>query len=318
PAHLARQTFYPDGSRSFEEIDRLGIGSEGQANLISSKVDVDHYRALPTGGYTKGLPAARRTDVGEGGIPPAAPGRDFFAYRPSHLVELPPMPALARATNVVQRALATGRYAGAIWTQGSPQNEETTYWFNLLVDTTVPIVGSSSQRPRLHISNDGDKNIVDAVDYILSRVWADAEGRNRAGVVMIQEEQVYYSRDVQKADARPGNYVATGGHGGIIGSIGHANEPRLTFVPLRRHTYQSAVNVSRLPREVPGVRSANGRPEVVSVPIKDPQGDLLESAIPKVTIVKDGSYTDDTYGSSVEGEVDIAAQIEKNLRDAPL
>src|SRR5712692_4958711 len=60
PPHLARQTFYPDGSRSFEEIDRLGIGSEGQANLISSKVDVDFYRAVPTGGHTKGLPAARR------------------------------------------------------------------------------------------------------------------------------------------------------------------------------------------------------------------------------------------------------------------
>ena len=33
PASQARQSFYPDGSRSFEEIDRLGIGSR-QASEI--------------------------------------------------------------------------------------------------------------------------------------------------------------------------------------------------------------------------------------------------------------------------------------------
>src|ERR1700730_7681821 len=66
PASQARQSFYPDGSRSFEEIDRLSIGSEGVANLISSFADVDFYRVLPPAGYTKGLPASRRTDIGEG------------------------------------------------------------------------------------------------------------------------------------------------------------------------------------------------------------------------------------------------------------
>jgi hypothetical protein len=31
----ARQGFFPDGSRSFEEIDRLQIGEKGAGNLIS-------------------------------------------------------------------------------------------------------------------------------------------------------------------------------------------------------------------------------------------------------------------------------------------
>jgi hypothetical protein len=44
PASQARQSFYPDGSRSFEEIDRLGIGAAGIGNLISSFADVDFYR----------------------------------------------------------------------------------------------------------------------------------------------------------------------------------------------------------------------------------------------------------------------------------
>src|SRR6476660_7746255 len=80
PAEQARQGFYPDGSRSFEEIDRLSVGAAGVGNLISSFADVDFYRVLPTGGYTKGLPAARRTDMGEGDIPPEIRSKDFFAY----------------------------------------------------------------------------------------------------------------------------------------------------------------------------------------------------------------------------------------------
>ena len=43
----ARQPFLPDGSRSFEEIDRLGIGSHGLGNLIGARADVDFYRIEP-------------------------------------------------------------------------------------------------------------------------------------------------------------------------------------------------------------------------------------------------------------------------------
>ena len=77
PAAQCRQPFYPDASRLFEEIDRLGIGDDGLASLLSSKADYDFYRAVPSGGYTKGLPASKRTDVGEGDIAPEMLGRDF-------------------------------------------------------------------------------------------------------------------------------------------------------------------------------------------------------------------------------------------------
>src|SRR5213075_1772739 len=105
-------------------------------------------------------------------------------------------------------------------------------------------------------SNDGDKNIVDSVEYIVSRVWADEAGRNRAGVVLVQDQQVFAARDVQKADARPGGFIAT-----------------------------------RLPAGVAGI----GKSGAVWVAIKDARGELLASAIPKVTIVKDGNYTTDDY-----------------------
>ena len=46
----------------------------------------------------------------------------------------------------------------------------------------------------------------------------------------------------------------------------------------------------RLPAETVGVRRHGGRIETIAVAIKDAQGDLLGSAIPKVSIVKDGNY----------------------------
>ena len=178
PADQCRQPFYPDASRLFEEIDRLGIGDDGLASLLSSKADYDFYRAVPSGGYTKGLPASKRSDVGEGDITPEALGQDFFPYRPPYLRWEPPMASLARLTNVVQQALASGQYTGAIWLEGSPFVEETSYWLNLLIDTPVPFVGNASQRAHGAVSNDGDRNIIDAVDYIMSRIWADSSGED--------------------------------------------------------------------------------------------------------------------------------------------
>jgi hypothetical protein len=214
----------------------------------------------------------------------------------------------------VQRILATGKYAGAIWTQGSPRIEETVYWLHLLIDTTLPICGNASQRPHGQVSNDGDKNIVDSVEYIVSRAWADESGRNRAGVVLVQDQQVFAARDVQKADARPGGYIATGGHGGILGAAGWEGPTVLNYLPATRHTYGSAVNLTQLPSWVTG-HLATGE---TRVQIKDERGNLLEAAIPKVTIVKDGNYTVDDYDDDPSREVDLLSQIDRNLVTHPL
>ena len=143
PVRILSRTFFPDGSRLFEEIDRFGISDEGIGCLPTGKADFDFYRALPSGGYAKGRSAGERTDMGDGDIAPEVRGTDFFPYRPPYLRKEPPMAALARLTNVVQRALGSGHYLGAIWLEGSPFVEETIYWLNLLIDTSVPIVGNS-------------------------------------------------------------------------------------------------------------------------------------------------------------------------------
>jgi len=318
PSEWVRVPFFPDASRLFEEIDRLGISDEGVGCLLSAKAEFDFYRALPSGGYTTGRRAEERTDVGAGDIAAESRGVDFFPYRPGYLRQEPPLAALARVTNTVQRALASGEYLGAIWLEGSPFVEETIYWLNLLIDTAVPICGNSSQRPHGALANDGDRNIVDSVSYITSRIWADEAGRDCVGAVAILDEQIFTARDVQKADARPGGYVATGGHGGIIGRIGHPGLPQFSFKPVKRHTHNSLVSLSRLPSEVQGARLEGSKIGTILVAVKDSDGSLLPGAIPRVTIVKHARYLPEDTSGDAASEVDLLARIEKNLRAAPL
>ncbi len=318
PAAKTRQTFYPDASRIFEEIDRFGLGEDGFANLLSSKADFDFFRAAPSGGYQKGLPAALRTDAGQGDIPAETWGKDFWPYRPPHLRADPPRARLAFVTNLVQETMASGKYGGAIWLEGSPNVEESIYWLNLLIETDVPLCGNSSQRPHGALSNDGDRNVVDSVDYIVSGIWKGPDGKDSVGAVAVLDEMIFHSREVQKADARPGGYVATGGHGGIVGSIGQPGPPVLTFRPARLHTHTSAVRLTVLPAKVSGVRKNGEKISVMSVDVKDAQGRLLAGAIPQVSFHKSGRYSPENEGTGPATEADILARIERNLATAPL
>jgi hypothetical protein len=313
PIEKARQGFFPDGSRSFEEIDRFSIGVDGMASAISQLATVDFYRGAPPSGYTKGLPAHLRTDKGEGDIPPEVRGVDFYPYKPYHLAFAPQRPMLAKVTNDMQALMSSGEYDGVIWTQGSPQVEETAYWFNLLIDTTLPICGNAAQRPQGQVSADGPANIIDSVRFIASRVWEDEQGRNRCGTVVIQEQQFFAAREVAKVDARPGGYVATGGHGGIIGQITHRGAMHLTYLPAYKHTYKSEVRLTVLPTSVKAAHKTASGIGLVDVAVKDAGGKLLADAIPVVSIMKDGSYCGIDFGDDPELEVDMIASIEHKL-----
>ena len=319
PEQLARQPFLPDPSRLFEEIDRFGLDHAGISSMLAGRADYDFFRVAPSGGYKKGLAAGLRTDVGDGDIAPERMGYDFFNYKPTNLRRDPPRGFVARVVNMVQSAMDTGAYAGGVWLEGSPNIEETLMWLNLLIDTTLPICGNSSQRPHGSLANDGDHNIVDSVDWILSEAWKDASGRNAAGVVAVLDQLIFTARDVQKGDARPGGYVATGGHGGVVGSMGHSpGGPVLTFFPSRWHTYQSAVNLHQLPQSVEGVLVRDGGPERVPVQIKDAAGRLVSSALPQVRFVKSARYMPSSPEVDMDSEVEIMARLQRNLVEEPL
>jgi L-asparaginase len=318
PSDQSRQTFYPDASRIYEEIDRFGLSSSGAANLLSSMADFDFYRPAPSGGWRKGRPASMRTDTGDGDIPPEEWGVDFFMYYPRHLRSEPYMEQLARATNVVAKAMASGDYIGGQWLEGSPTTEESMYWLNLMIDTPYPLVGHSAQRPHQTVSADGDKNIYDGVKYITSRVWQNGGDRDIVGGVMLVDEQVFHSREVTKTDARPGNYQATGGHGGVVALMGGYGPPALTYVPAKKHTWTSEVNLSKLPTSVPGVMGSEGTIIPTTVTVKDGSGYLVPEAMPKVTLSKYARYLPRTADLSQETEVEIMARIQENLHTVQL
>lgn len=307
PFSKSRQTFYPDASRIFEEIEREG------ANL-SALASFDFYRAAPSGGYTKGLPAALRTDVGKGDIPPEKPGIDFFQY--GAYGTTPTRLALAKATNIVQAAMDSGKYAGGVWFEGSPNIEDSAYWLSLLIDTTKPLVINAAQRDRGKISPDGDANIIHSIKYILSDAWADSAGRDELGAVSIQDDVIYTAREITKGDARPGGYISAGGFGGYIGD---ADPLTIAFVPKRKHTYTSDVRYTLIPKKVTGVkRDGSGRIKPVDVTLKNSAGELIPGSIPNVVLVKGARWSNLDATRAPDTAVDVLAQLDKALREEPL
>lgn len=358
-----RQTFFPDASAMFTEIDRCGWNGDGDNNLMSSQAQYDFFRACPPAGYTKGQPAHRRTDVAsvtaplpDTPIPPEVAGEDFFRYYPYHLSTPPTAAALIEATNLVQRTLGpsgdlgaqNGPYLGAQWLEASCIIEETLYWLSLVIDTHKPIVGHSAQRPHGTIGNDGDINIVHGAKYICSRIWqgpgsgdrsvggADGnDGRDIVGPVLVVDDQAFSAREVAKTDARPGNYAAVGGHGGVVAGL-HM-KPTLTFVPMRKATWRSELNLSRLPRAVAGLVPGGGG--ITEVQVLDADGALC--VLPRVNIVKAGHYTAEAArrealapfngtrgfgarneevipGETAKAAVGVLAELDAALREAPL
>lgn len=306
PRERARQPFYPDASRVFEEIDRLFPGDDGLGSQLARLADYEFFRPAPPGGQI---------------LSGEEPGRDFFPYRPGHLIRQPSRRALARLTNAVQRTLGEGRFDGALWLEGSPYVEDTAYWLNLLVDTTRPIAATASQRPHGALGNDGDRNIVDAVRYLVSGLWADAEGHDALGAVVVVDQVIYAARAVQKVDARPGGYRATETAGsGALGLISSTGRPLVTVVPRFRHTWTSELRLDQLPDVVRGVeRRSRGQPiELRDVRVRDDSGDLVAAAIPLVPILKHGPYSDEDEVVDPEREVGILAHLEKWLPKHPL
>ena len=159
---------------------------------------------------------------------------------------------------------------------------------------------------------------------ILSTPWTTlplAFGRTKTGATLSESLRFStnrFSLSRPRKVTRPGGYIATGGHGGIIGRMGHPGSPQFSFKTVKRHTHTSAVNLCQLPDKVQSSRVQGSTVVAIAVSIKNDAGELLATAIPKVTIVKHARYLpEDTTGNADE-EVDILARIEKNLRDAPL
>ncbi|MFA5265127.1 MAG: hypothetical protein WC378_14995 [Opitutaceae bacterium] len=316
---LIRQPFFPDASRLFEEIQRVGAETTGN---ILGQAHFDFFRPAPPSGYVHGLPAAQRTDKGTGDIPPEKIGVDYFPYtykggNATYQNFNPGRAMLAKITNDVQSAMDTGIYRGGLWLEGSPRIEDTIYWFNLVIDTDAMLVGIIANRPNHMVSPDAPGTIVDAVNFVLSDVWRDAEGKNRVGAVTVQDQHVTAARETIKEAPRPGGFGTVGGHGGVIGTTAG---PKLTFLPLNRHGRSSEVRYSAIPKTVPGLRrTANGHIEQIQVAVKDDSGHLRGEAIPEVELLDFNSWmTSNPPGTPDPVVPRVESAIALCLGEAPL
>ncbi len=286
----SRQGFYPDASRIFTEINRTvyGRSEEGEGSILDRKADYDFIRVLPPGGYTK---------KGE------VSGVDYFPYKPIRCAKTARVGDLARAANIVQKTLDTGKYEGGVWLEGSTSVEESIYWFSLLLDTDMPVVGNAAQRCHGQLSNDGDINIIDSVDYVIS-------GKGRGlGAVGIQDQRIFAAREFKKADDRPGNYKTTGGHGGILGSVKHS-VVTIWYRPNYKHGSTSEVNINKLPTKLE-FQNKVGDTQKVSIRVKKADGTLRYEVIPRVHIFKYSHYLQEDETETPDHEVDIIARIKK-------
>ena len=78
------------------------------------------------------------------------------------------------------------------------------------------------------------------------------------------------------------------------------------------------MNRSKLPDSVTGYLLKDGEMTAQDVPVKNADGELIDTSIPMVTIIKEGNYSPETADSGPEREVDIVAQTVDNLAHAPL
>ena len=275
----------------------MAIGADGVGNLISSLAEVDFHRIVPPAGFTGPGRAARggflRLQAGASGER-AAEGRAGADRQPGAGI------------------LDSGDYDGAIWTQGSPRIEETLYWLNLLLDTTKPVCGNAAQRVHGMISNDGPKNIVDLVEYIASRIWADEDGRNQAGMVLIAEQRVYAARDVIKGDARP-RRVSAGGR-----PWRHPGERRARRQAADAVCAGEPAHLAVGGECIPAAGLGDGAARHSGGGQNAGRGFAGKRRFPKVPILKDGSYFEDEALAGPETQVDIVAWLEDCLKHAPL
>ena len=124
---------------------------------------------------------------------------------------------------------------GIVVTHGTFTAEETAYFLHLTARTDKPVVLACSQRKHGTISNDGDKNLYDAV-----RVAVDPRAAGQ-GVVVLLDEEIHSARDVTKTNQRPGGFVSNGS-----GALGSVEDDQVSFYrsPARRHTVGSEFDVS--------------------------------------------------------------------------
>ncbi|UOQ47557.1 asparaginase [Gracilibacillus caseinilyticus] len=110
-------------------------------------------------------------------------------HLPSPHITPPHMLTLA---NYIKEKASNGTYAGIVVTHGTDTLEETAYFVDLCVNTTVPIVFTGAMRSSNEIGSDGLYNLICAI-----RVASHHKSKQR-GVLVVMNDEIHTAQYVTK------------------------------------------------------------------------------------------------------------------------
>lgn len=180
------------------------------------------------------------------------------------VVELGPMPSTAITPALafgwvaeVQRQLARDDVEGAVVTVGTNAMEETSYLFDLTLDTPKPVVFTGAMRMPAQLSSDSARNLFSALAAVRAKQLA------KMGVVVVMNDEVHAARDVVKTHSH-GVHAFTSPSGGPLGRVversGHAD---WQICIDRRPAFRQRIPATTLETRVGYVKAVLGSDELL-------------------------------------------------------
>src|SRR6186997_443007 len=119
----------------------------------------------------------------------------------------------------INEIIAKKEADGIVVTHGTDTQEETAYFLDLVVPSSMPVVLTGSMRPSTAISADGPKNLYDAITVAIN-----PKSRGR-GVLVSFNEGIFVARDVMKMSTTFTNAFGSPN----TGAIGHAYDGKVEY-----------------------------------------------------------------------------------------
>jgi len=143
----------------------------------------------------------------------------------------------------INEIIAKKEADGIVITHGTDTQEETAYFLDLVVPSSMPVVLTGSMRPSTAISADGPKNLYDAITVAI-----DPKSKGR-GVLVSFNEGIFDGREVMKMSTTFTNAFGSPN----TGPIGHAYDGKVEYYAnaVREKDPKSPVTITadtKLPR----------------------------------------------------------------------
>ena len=164
----------------------------------------------------------------------------------------------------VNALAAKSNVDGIVITHGTDTIEETSYFLNLVVKSSKPVVLTAAMRPSTALSADGPLNIYNAV-----AVAADKDAANR-GVLLVANDDIHGARSFTKTSTTDVQTFKSIEYG-LVG-VSLYGENRWFRGPFHKHTSDSEFSVAgadKLPRVDVIYITADVSPDLIEAAVKN-------------------------------------------------